>query len=129
MSRVYGVMLLAYPWNFRREYAREMMLVFASEARRIIATRSIAAFLLFGQHVVFDWVTTIVRETDMRKAIPLGAATVLLLAVDWFAFHDIREPHTFRDYLTLVASMLVFFRFGWELMDGGKVRVTAGSSR
>lgn len=53
----------------------------------------------------------------MRKVLPLGVAAVLLLAVDWFAFHDIREPHTFRDYLTLAASIVVFFRFGWELLD------------
>jgi hypothetical protein len=59
----------------------------------------------------------------MRKVLPLGAATVLLLAVDWFAFHDLGEPHTFRDYLTLVASMLVLFRFGWELVDRGNGRV------
>jgi hypothetical protein len=37
----------------------------------------------------------------MRKALTLGAATLCLLAVDWFAFHDFREPHTVRDYLTL----------------------------
>jgi hypothetical protein len=49
----------------------------------------------------------------------LGAA-----AVFWFAFHDIREPHTFRDYLTLVASMLVFFRVGWELVDSNMVHFT-----
>lgn len=60
----------------------------------------------------------------MNKILTLGAAAVLLLAVDWFAFHDILEPHTFRDYLTLVASMLVFFRFGWELLDRENRRVT-----
>jgi hypothetical protein len=59
----------------------------------------------------------------VRKALPLAVSAVLLLAVDWFAFHDIREPHTFRDYLTLVASLLVFFRVGWELMDARMVHV------
>jgi hypothetical protein len=33
----------------------------------------------------------------------------LLLVVDWLAFHDIFEPHTLRDWLTLVSSILVFF--------------------
>jgi hypothetical protein len=57
-------------------------------------------------------------ETEvMRNALPLATATILLLAVDWFAFHDLGEPHTFRDYLTLVASMLVFFHFGLELLE------------
>jgi hypothetical protein len=64
---------------------------------------------------------TIVKETDMvGKVLPLGAAAVLLLAVDWFAFHDIREPHTFRDYLTLVESALVFFRVGWDAIAAGR---------
>jgi hypothetical protein len=67
---------------------------------------------------------TIVKETNMvRQGLTLGAA-VLLLAVDWLAFHDIREPHTFRDYLTLVASMLVFFRVGWELVGSSMVYST-----
>jgi hypothetical protein len=60
----------------------------------------------------------------MRRILPLGAAAVLLLIVDWFAFHDLGEHHTFRDYLTLVASVLVFFRFGWELLDTSNLRVT-----
>lgn len=47
----------------------------------------------------------------MRKALTLGAATLCLLVVDWFAFHDFREPHTVRDYLTLLASLLVLFCF------------------
>jgi hypothetical protein len=48
-------------------------------------------------------------------------AVVLLIAVDWFAFHDIGEPHTFRDYLTLMASMLVFLQFGWEVLGKGRL--------
>jgi hypothetical protein len=52
----------------------------------------------------------------MRKGLPLGVATLCLLAVDWFAFHDFREPHTVRDYLTLLASLLVFFHVGRELV-------------
>jgi hypothetical protein len=41
-------------------------------------------------------------------------AGLLLLAVNWFAFHDFREPHTVRDWLMLVASVLVFLKFGKE---------------
>jgi hypothetical protein len=59
----------------------------------------------------------------MRKLLPLGTAAVLLLAVDWLAFHDIGEAHTFRDYLTLIASMLVFSQFGWELLGKGRIRI------
>ena len=52
----------------------------------------------------------------MRKFLMLGAATLCLLVVDWFTFHDFREFHTVRDYLTLLASILVFFCFGNELI-------------
>jgi len=52
----------------------------------------------------------------MSKTLLLGAAVVLLMIVDWFAFHDFFEPHTFRDYLTLFASALVFLQFGMDLL-------------
>lgn len=64
-----------------------------------------------------------------RNVLPLVVAAVLLLAVDWLAFHDIREPHTFRDYLTLIASLLVFLGVGWELLDTRIVEATARSPR
>jgi len=57
------------------------------------------------------------------KIVTLVAATFLLLMVDWFTFHDWREPHTFRDYLTLLASILVFFYWGMELLESVKSRL------
>ena len=39
------------------------------------------------------------------------AASLLLLAVNWFAFHDFREAHAVRDWLMLFASVLVFIQF------------------
>lgn len=45
-------------------------------------------------------------------------ATILLLAVDWLAFHDFREPHTVRDWLMLLASLLVLIHFGRVLWKG-----------
>lgn len=39
------------------------------------------------------------------------AASLLLVVVDWLAFHDIREAHTVRDWLMLVASFLVLLQF------------------
>lgn len=40
---------------------------------------------------------------------------VLLLAVDFLAFHDTLERHTLRDWLTLLASILVFVYFAREI--------------
>ncbi len=41
-------------------------------------------------------------------------AGLLLLVVNWLAFHDFREAHTVRDWLMLVASVLIFIHFGRE---------------
>jgi len=41
-------------------------------------------------------------------------ASLLLLFVNWLAFHDIHETHTVRDWLMLVASVLVFLKFSRE---------------
>jgi len=51
----------------------------------------------------------------MLSAVLMFSATTLLLIVDWFAFHDFREPHSTRDWLMLLASALVFIRLGSEL--------------
>lgn len=45
------------------------------------------------------------------------AASLLLLVVNWLAFHDFREAHTVRDWLMLLASVLVFFQFARELWN------------
>lgn len=42
------------------------------------------------------------------------AASLLLLFVNWLAFHDFREAHSMRDWLMLVASILVFIQFARE---------------
>ena len=41
----------------------------------------------------------------------MGIASLLLLVINWLAFHDLREPHTMRDWLLLVASLLIFLQF------------------
>ncbi len=45
------------------------------------------------------------------------AASLLLLFVDWLAFHDFFEPHTVRDWLMLLASVLVFVQFAREFWN------------
>ena len=40
--------------------------------------------------------------------------SLLLLFVNWLAFHDFREAHTVRDWLMLIASVLVFLKFARE---------------
>ena len=125
--RLYAQMLRAYPAGFRREYSREMMLVFENRARAVVEHGGRLALVPFSFWIAGDWLKTALMERfDMehvRKAVPLGTAAFLLLVVDWFAFHDIREAHTFRDYLTLVASVLVFVYFGMELLRKEQFRL------
>ncbi len=39
------------------------------------------------------------------------AASLLLFMVNWLVFHDLRETHRVRDWLTLLASIAVFIHF------------------
>ncbi len=44
-------------------------------------------------------------------------ASLLLLVVNWLAFHDFREAHSMRDWLMLLASVLVFVQFAREFRN------------
>lgn len=44
-------------------------------------------------------------------------ASLLLLVVNWLTFHDILEVHTVRDWLMLLASVLVFAKFFREFWN------------
>ena len=51
----------------------------------------------------------------------IALSSLLLLAVNWLAVHDLREPHTARDWLTVLASLLVFAEFArmlWNRVRG-----------
>lgn len=45
-------------------------------------------------------------------------ASLLLLLVNGLAFHDLREAHTTRDWLMLIASVLVWVQFAREFWQG-----------
>ena len=44
-------------------------------------------------------------------------ASLLLLVVNWLAFHDFHEAHTVRDWLILTGSVLVFLKFAREFWN------------
>lgn len=53
----------------------------------------------------------------------LGVAiAVMLLAVDFLAFHDVAEGRTLRDWLTLFASLLVFIYLAKDLLTSDQLR-------
>ena len=53
----------------------------------------------------------------------LGVAiAVMLLAVDFLAFHDVAEGHTLRDWLTLFASLLFLVYMAKDLLTARQLR-------
>jgi hypothetical protein len=45
-------------------------------------------------------------------------ASLLLLVVNWLAFHDFHETHSVRDWIMLLASCLVLVKFTREIWKG-----------
>jgi len=76
-----------------------------------------------------DWVSTFRdtvsifnKELEMKGFMNLNnllvfVASLLLLFVNWLAFHDFREAHTVRDWLMLIASLLVILKFAREFWN------------
>ena len=69
-----------------------------------------------------DTVSIISKELEMKNLLNSNnllvvIASLLLLFVNWLAFHDFREAHTVRDWLMLIASMLVFLKFAREFWN------------
>lgn len=69
-----------------------------------------------------DTVSIIGKELEMKNFFSLGnmlilTASLLLLFVNWLAFHDFREPHTVRDWLMLIASGMILLKFAKEVWN------------
>jgi hypothetical protein len=62
---------------------------------------------------VFAWRINMLNTDNLLVLV----ASLLLLFVNWLAFHDIRETHTVRDWLMLIASILVFIKFAREFWN------------
>ena len=61
-------------------------------------------------------------ELEMKNLLNLNnlfmlITSLLLLFVNWLAFHDMREAHTVRDWLMLVASVIVLLKFAREFWN------------
>jgi hypothetical protein len=86
LCRIYGLMLLAYPSPFRREYSREMAVVFRTRARDVL-NEGRWALLPFMLHVSWDWLYTTLREstnmaTSIRALRWFAALPLAMLAAD-----------------------------------------------
>lgn len=71
LCRIYGLMLMAYPSTFRRDYSREMTVVFRTRARDVLQNEGGRALLPFMVHVTWDWLQATLKErTDMAASMP-----------------------------------------------------------
>jgi hypothetical protein len=74
LCRIYGLMLLAYPSTFRREYSREMVVVFRTRGRDVVTKEGSWALLPFMGHVSWDWLYTMLRLRTPMEAVRLAGA-------------------------------------------------------
>jgi DNA-binding CsgD family transcriptional regulator len=69
-----------------------------------------------------DTVSIIGKELKMKKFLSLNnvlvlTASLLLLFINWLAFHDVHEAHTVRDWLMLITSAFILLKFAKELWN------------
>ena len=111
LCRVYGLMLWAYPPDFRSDYRREMLVAFRTGARDVMQREGSAALLPFMRHVSWDWLYTTLRErTTMTTSMPAlrwGAAlplaivaAVAVMRLDGFilGFNTLPDHDHFPDF-------------------------------
>jgi hypothetical protein len=68
MDKIYRVMLLAYPSDFRREYSGEMTLAFRDRGRDVVESNGAVALGPFVFHTLRDWAATVTRERHDAKS-------------------------------------------------------------
>jgi hypothetical protein len=114
--RTYALMTAAYPRPFRERFGREMRLAFRSQAVAVADRSGGWALLGLLLQVAWDWIFTLCKEyCEMPRYLIVAILIPMLFVINWLAFHDLSEPHTVRDYLTLAASLLVFAYLGLDM--------------
>ena len=116
LENCFAAFLLIYPKAFRDQFGREMKLAFLSAARDVFKRGGTPALMPFLGRVIADGLASSAREHfEMPQRLLVIAMVLVLVFVDWLTFHDVFEPHTVRDYLTLAASVLVFVHIGLDI--------------
>ncbi|HEY7336191.1 MAG TPA: hypothetical protein VH639_14980 [Bryobacteraceae bacterium] len=87
-SRVYRLLLLAYPRDFRHEYGREMLQVCRSRSRDLDC--GLAAMIAYATHILWDWLKTTLKERKdaMTRDSKLAVAVGLIPTIA-FTLHDL----------------------------------------
>ena len=66
---IYGLLLLAYPVDFRRKFGREMMLMLKSRTHDVLENGTGADLAAFVVHTSGDWAITALKENAMTGAL------------------------------------------------------------
>ncbi|HKW97210.1 MAG TPA: hypothetical protein VJN43_05710 [Bryobacteraceae bacterium] len=82
LVQIYRLLLYAYPRDFRRSYAREMMLAFHDRCREIAETRGDFALTRFSLRTFFDWLSTVAGERLASTAEDVAFAGIPAHAAD-----------------------------------------------
>jgi hypothetical protein len=121
--RAYALLLAAYPREFRREYGREMALVFADRCREESRTRGAAALARVWGEALLDLALNAAREhlerlgkgeglmkTLRTLALAVVAYAFTLLVVAPFYVRNARSLPSFLGYLldALISTGLLF---------------------
>ena len=99
ICNIYGLMLLAYPDDFRSRYGREMLLALRNRAHDVLEGGSGSDLFAFVVHVSGDWVITALKENAMtgtlvsrlRWIAALPLAIVAADAAPWLSVYFIQD--------------------------------------
>ena len=122
MNRIFRLLLLAYPADFRRQYGREMAQVFRD------AARDGAPFGSYTLHILWDWFEAVVHERTDTMTTKLGLGIGLVPAVAFtlsnlvFQIPDNQHEPTLGFFLTVGGLLLV-----WGVCGYLAARSTAAS--
>jgi len=102
--RVYGLLLKAYPAEFRAKYADQMVCFFEESWCEVSALSNPLGALMLWLHTIDDLIRNALCKRmsqftayiDMQRGISLGASAVfhvsILWALTWLAFHPLPPP-------------------------------------
>jgi hypothetical protein len=113
ICNIYGLMLLAYPDDFRSKYGREMLLALRNRAHDVLEGGSGSDLFAFVVHVSGDWVITALKENAMTGTLVsrlrwIAALPLAIVAADaaprlsGYFIQDIRQAW-------IVAYFIAFF--------------------
>ena len=113
ICNIYGLMLLAYPDDFRSTYGREMLLALRNRAHDVLEGGSGFDLFAFVVHVSGDWMITALKENAMTGTLVsrlrwIAALPLAIVAADaaprlsGYFIQDIRQAW-------IVAYFIAFF--------------------